>query len=102
MSLAEALTGMGVLDRRFCPFLWRYAHRAALVLVAGLVFFVAWDLSGIGLGIFFRGESAHGSGSVVPHAWGCSVRGRTTDSVKPFSRRGKLFVAGVVTPATRF
>lgn len=56
-ALAIALTGMIVLDRRFRLFFWRDARRAAIVLVAGLVFFLVWDLAGIGLGIFFRGET---------------------------------------------
>ena len=64
-SLAVALTGMVMLDRRFRLFFWRDARRAAIVLVAGLGFFMAWDLSGIGLGIFFRGETSFMTGLVV-------------------------------------
>jgi lycopene cyclase domain-containing protein len=56
-ALAIALTGMVVLDRRFRLFFWRDAVRAAIVLVVGVAFFVAWDLAGIRLGIFFRGET---------------------------------------------
>lgn len=57
LALGIALTGMVVLDRRFQLFFWRDVRRAAIVLVAGLVFFLAWDVAGIGLGIFFRGET---------------------------------------------
>lgn len=57
LALAIALTGMVVLDRRFRLFFWQDARRAAIVLVVGLVFFLAWDVAGIGLGIFFRGET---------------------------------------------
>ncbi len=64
-TLAVALTGMVMLDRRFRLFFWRDARRAAIVLLAGLVFFVAWDLSGIGLGIFFRGETSFMTGLVL-------------------------------------
>ena len=64
-ALAVALTGMVVLDRRFTLFFWRDARRAAIVLVVGLVFFVVWDLSGIGLGIFFRGETSFMTGLVI-------------------------------------
>jgi lycopene cyclase domain-containing protein len=64
-SLAVALTGMIVLDRRFRLFFWRDARRAAIVFVAGIAFFLAWDLSGIGLGIFFRGETSFMTGLVV-------------------------------------
>jgi lycopene cyclase domain-containing protein len=54
-TLAVSLTGMVVLDRRFSLFFWRDARRAAIVLLAGVLFFLLWDLAGIGLGIFFRG-----------------------------------------------
>jgi lycopene cyclase domain-containing protein len=57
LALAIALTGMVVLDRRFRLFFWQDSRRAAIVLVVGLVFFLAWDVAGIGLGIFFRGET---------------------------------------------
>jgi lycopene cyclase domain-containing protein len=46
-----------MLDRRFSLFFWRDARRAAVVLASGVVFFLVWDLFGIGLGIFFRGET---------------------------------------------
>lgn len=65
LALAVALTGMVVLDRRFRLSFWQDARRATIVLVAGLVFFLAWDLSGIGLGIFFRGETSFMTGLVV-------------------------------------
>ena len=64
-ALAVALTGMVMLDRRFALFFWRDARRAAIVLAVGIVFFVVWDLSGIGLGIFFRGETSFMTGLVV-------------------------------------
>jgi len=64
-ALLVALTGMVMLDRRFRLFFWVDARRAAIVTVTGLVFFVAWDLFGIGLGIFFRGETAFMTGLQV-------------------------------------
>jgi len=39
--------------------------RAAIVLVAGLVFFLAWDLAGIALGIFFRADNPVSTGIVL-------------------------------------
>ncbi len=57
LALAVALTGMVMLDRRFALFFWKDARRAALVLAVGVVFFLAWDLVGIGAGVFFRGET---------------------------------------------
>ena len=64
-ALFVALTGMVMLDRRFRLFFWADARRAAVVLVVGLAFFVTWDLFGIGLGIFFRGETAFMTGLQV-------------------------------------
>ncbi len=57
-ALAVSLTGMVVLDARFRLFFWRDAGRAAIVLPAGVLFFLLWDLAGIGLGIFFRGSGS--------------------------------------------
>jgi lycopene cyclase domain-containing protein len=54
-ALVIALTGMVMLDRKFRLFFWRDSRRAAIVLGVGVIFFLAWDLAGVGLGIFFRG-----------------------------------------------
>jgi len=64
-ALLVALTGMVMLDRRFRLYFWADARRAAIVTVVGVVFFVVWDLFGIGLGIFFRGETAFMTGLQV-------------------------------------
>lgn len=61
-ALLVALTGMVLLDRRFRLFFWRDARRAAIVLAVGVVFFLIWDLAGVGLGIFFRGETSFMTG----------------------------------------
>nr|WP_281360954.1 lycopene cyclase domain-containing protein [Schumannella luteola] len=62
VALAISLTGMVVLDRRFRLFFWRDARRAAIVLPVGILLFLVWDLFGIGLGIFFRGETVFMTG----------------------------------------
>ncbi|UFS58232.1 lycopene cyclase domain-containing protein [Subtercola endophyticus] len=67
LGLLVALTGMVALDRRFRLFFWADARRAAIVLVVGVLFFLAWDVSGIGLGIFFRGETSFMTGILVGH-----------------------------------
>jgi len=64
-ALLIALTGMVLLDRRFQLFFWADARRAAIVLVAGVLFFLAWDLAGIGLGIFFRGDTSFMTGLLL-------------------------------------
>ncbi len=57
LTLVASLAAMVVLDRRFRLFFWRDARRAAWVLGAGVLLFLAWDLLGIGFGIFYRGET---------------------------------------------
>jgi len=57
LFLLASLGCMVLLDQRLRLFFWQDARRAAAVLTAGLAFFLAWDLGGIGLGIFFRGQN---------------------------------------------
>ena len=66
LSLLVAFTGcMLLLDWRFRLFFWRDAVSAAVVTVAGLVFFLVWDAAGIAGGIFFRGDAAVATGIVL-------------------------------------
>lgn len=62
LGLVISLTGMMILDRRFRLFFWDDARRAGIVLVVGIAFFLAWDLAGIHLGVFFRGETSFMTG----------------------------------------
>lgn len=64
-ALAIALTGMVLLDRRFRLFFWRDWRRAAIVLPLGVAFFLIWDVAGIALGIFFRGQTDFMTGMLV-------------------------------------
>jgi lycopene cyclase domain-containing protein len=64
-ALLVSVTGMVVLDRRFRLFFWADARRASIVLTAGVVLFLVWDLFGIGLGIFFRGQTPFMTGVLV-------------------------------------
>ncbi|TFC11007.1 lycopene cyclase domain-containing protein [Cryobacterium algoritolerans] len=57
LTLLVSLGAMVLLDRRFRLFFWRRPARAAIVLGAGMALFLTWDLAGIGLGIFYRGET---------------------------------------------
>lgn len=57
LLLLASIGCMGLLDHRFKLFFFADARRAALVTVIGLVFFLLWDLGGIGLDIFYRGET---------------------------------------------
>lgn len=65
LTLLASIGCMVLLDRRFSLFFWRDARRAAIVVACGVLFFVLWDLFGIGLGIFYRGETAFMTGIVV-------------------------------------
>lgn len=65
LVLLASIGCMVLLDRRFSLFFWRDARRATLVLLAGVLFFVLWDLLGIGLGIFYRGETSFMTGLVL-------------------------------------
>jgi lycopene cyclase domain-containing protein len=56
VALLVSVTGMLVLDLRFRLFFARAPWRAAAVLAIGIAFFLAWDVAGIRLGIFFRGD----------------------------------------------
>ncbi len=56
-GLLLSLAAMLALDWRLRLFLFHSPLRAALVLACGLVFFLAWDVAGIGLGIFYRAET---------------------------------------------
>lgn len=55
-ALLVSVGGLLVLDARYRLFLFTAPVRALVVLVAGVVGFLLWDLAGIGLGIFFEGR----------------------------------------------
>ena len=66
--LGALLLGIGcmlLLFRRFRLFFWHDARAATVVTLAGVGFMLLWDLSGIGLGIFFRGEAAIATGLLL-------------------------------------
>jgi len=57
--------GVLLLDARYRLFCWRAPARAAAVLALGTAFFLAWDLAGIGLGVFFRGTGQYLTGIML-------------------------------------
>ncbi len=66
--LLGSLGCMLLLDRRFRLFFWHDARAAAIVSAVGVAFFLAWDLAGIGLGIFLRGDGVAATGILLaPH-----------------------------------
>ncbi|YCK81750.1 lycopene cyclase domain-containing protein [Arthrobacter sp. D3-18] len=65
VSLLLGISCMLLLDHRFRLFFWRDAKAAAIVTAVGLLFLLAWDLAGIGLGIFLRGEGTIATGLLL-------------------------------------
>lgn len=66
--LGLLLTFLGcmlLLDWRYRLFFWRDWLAAATVTVVGTAFFLIWDVFGIVLGIFFRGEAVVATGVVL-------------------------------------
>jgi lycopene cyclase domain-containing protein len=64
-ALLISITGMVVLDVRFRLFFAVAPLRAAVVLVVGVAFFLVWDIAGIDLGIFFRGNPDLLTGTLI-------------------------------------
>ena len=56
-SLLAVIGCMALLDRRFGLVMWADARRGALVLGAGVLFFLLWDVAAIAAGFYYRGES---------------------------------------------
>jgi lycopene cyclase domain-containing protein len=56
-ALVLSLVCAVLMDYRWKLFFWVDARRAAVVLGAGIVLFLLWDISGILSGVFFRGDS---------------------------------------------
>ncbi|MDH2443671.1 lycopene cyclase domain-containing protein [Amnibacterium sp. CER49] len=57
-ALAVSSAGLLALDARLRLAVFRFPRRAAVVLAIAIAGFLAWDLAGIALGIFFEGNRA--------------------------------------------
>lgn len=64
-SLLVAIGCMLLIDARFRLFFWRDPAAATIVTIAGVAFLLVWDLAGIGLGIFLRGDGVIASGLIL-------------------------------------
>jgi len=64
-ALLVSLAGLAVLDRRFGLAFWYDARRSAWTVGLGVVGFLLWDLAGLALGIFARGDSPHMTGVLL-------------------------------------
>ena len=57
LAIVGSTVCMGLVDHRWRLFLFARPGRAVCVVLAGVVYFLAWDLVAIGLDIYGRGES---------------------------------------------
>jgi lycopene cyclase domain-containing protein len=57
LAILGSTACMVLVDRRWRLFLFHRPARAALVVAAGVAYFLAWDLVAIALDIYGRGES---------------------------------------------
>ena len=64
-ALLLALAGLATLDWRHRLAFWSDAPRAAVCVGVGVAFFLLWDVAGLALGIFARGESPHMTGVLL-------------------------------------
>lgn len=64
-ALLVALSGLAVIDHRWRLAFWAHPRRAAVCVGVGVVGFLAWDVAGLLLGIFARGESPHMTGLLL-------------------------------------
>ena len=64
-GLIFSIIGLGLFDWRFKLGFSTNKKAAALATLLPLIFFLIWDVAGIALGIFFRGETSHLTGILV-------------------------------------
>lgn len=64
-ALLGSIAGMTLLDHRHKLVFFSHFKASAITVAIGVAFFAIWDLAGIALGIFFRGDSPHLSGLLV-------------------------------------
>jgi lycopene cyclase domain-containing protein len=57
-GLLFSIVGVLIIDWKWRLVWWQDALRAGIVVTIGWVLFIIWDLLGIGIGIFYPGQSA--------------------------------------------
>ena len=65
IALVISIAGIALLDRRHKLAFWVDAKASALAISISVAVFLVWDLVGIALGIFFRGNAPHLSGLLL-------------------------------------
>jgi lycopene cyclase domain-containing protein len=64
-ALLLSLGGLALIDRRLRLAFWSHPRRTAVCLAVGVVAFLLWDVAGLLLGIFARGDSPHMTGLLL-------------------------------------
>ncbi|GAA4382153.1 lycopene cyclase domain-containing protein [Agromyces bauzanensis] len=64
-ALLVSLGAMALIDARWRLAFWRAPGAAAIAVGVGTALLLAWDVVGIGFGVFFRGDSPWASGLVI-------------------------------------
>lgn len=62
VALLVSIAGLGLLDRRYRVAVFAQPRRALATVGIGVAVFLAWDIAGVGLGIFFRGGGGYMTG----------------------------------------
>ena len=57
LAIVISAAGIAIIDARYRLAAWRAPGRTAAAVAVGVVFFLAWDLVGIGTGVFLKGDS---------------------------------------------
>ena len=65
MALLVAIACLALIDWRYKLVWWHNRRLAARTIALGVAFFLAWDIVGVRLGIFFPGESAYDTGLML-------------------------------------
>jgi lycopene cyclase domain-containing protein len=61
-ALVVSIAGLGFLDWRYRVAVFAQPRRALATVGIGVAVFLAWDVAGVGLGIFFRGDAGYMTG----------------------------------------
>jgi lycopene cyclase domain-containing protein len=64
-GLIFSLVGLGLLDWRFRTAFTVNKKAAAVSILVPTIFFILWDVTGIAMGIFFRGDTSHLTGLML-------------------------------------
>lgn len=64
-ALAVSLIGLACLDWRHRVALFAAPRRTLLTVAAGVAVFLLWDIAGVSLGIFFRGDAPYLTGVTI-------------------------------------